>query len=327
MNTCEHKVSIIIAIYNAGEHLKRCIDSVMAQTLKEIQIILVLDCPTDGSDIVAKEFAQKDNRIVIIENKKNLHIGLSRNEGLKVADGEYVAFADHDDYMEPWSLEHLYCHAKKHDADIVFSPISRWFVENDNKSLPEIRMTPPMNCKDFAIRQILGDEKVNESKIRFYQVHGSLYRNQIIGDNSLVFVDTKQILPEDALFNLRALMNARNVLFLNEHLYFHVQTGQNTGSKLSYFDWDKRCKGIDYIRNFITSNTDGNYENLIGRFTVQTLSNIMLEIASRRKIIMLIKVISKARRTTHIKQSFRSNKQIGRSHRVVRNILSFLIVV
>ena len=79
------KVSIIVPIYNAGKFLEKCLDTLVNQTLKDIEIILVLDCPTDGSDRIAREYAEKDPRIRLIVNEQNLNIGLSRNEGLKIA--------------------------------------------------------------------------------------------------------------------------------------------------------------------------------------------------------------------------------------------------
>lgn len=81
------KVSIIVPIYNAGKFLEKCLDTLIYQTLKDIEIILVLDCPTDGSDRIAREYAEKDPRIKLIFNKHNLNTGLSRNEGLKIAQG------------------------------------------------------------------------------------------------------------------------------------------------------------------------------------------------------------------------------------------------
>ena len=75
------KVSIIVPIYNAGGFLSRCLDSLINQTLREIEIILVLDVPTDGSDKVAEMYAEQESRIKLVYNKSNLHIGFSRNEG------------------------------------------------------------------------------------------------------------------------------------------------------------------------------------------------------------------------------------------------------
>ena len=75
------KVSIIVPVYNAGSYFSKLLDSLTGQTLKEIEIILVLDCPTDGSDRVAEEYAARDGRIVLVRNRENLHVGFSRNEG------------------------------------------------------------------------------------------------------------------------------------------------------------------------------------------------------------------------------------------------------
>ena len=115
------KVSIIVPIYNAGKFLEKCLDTLVNQTLKDIEIILVLDCPTDGSDRIAREYAEKDPRIRLIVNEQNLNIGLSRNEGLKIARGEYIGFSDHDDWRELDMYEKLYQKAREDQADIAIS--------------------------------------------------------------------------------------------------------------------------------------------------------------------------------------------------------------
>ena len=114
------KVSIIVPIYNAGKFLEKCLDTLVNQTLKDIEIILVLDCPTDGSDRIAREYAEKDPRIRLIVNEQNLNIGLS-NEGLKIARGEYIGFSDHDDWRELDMYEKLYQKAREDQADIAIS--------------------------------------------------------------------------------------------------------------------------------------------------------------------------------------------------------------
>ena len=92
------KISIIVPVYNAGNYLRHCLDTLVNQTLRDIEIILIIDCPTDGSDEICREYAANDNRIVIINNVRNLHIGNSRNEGLKIAQGKYIGFSDHYAY-------------------------------------------------------------------------------------------------------------------------------------------------------------------------------------------------------------------------------------
>jgi len=118
------KVSIIVPIYNAGKFLEKCLDTLVNQTLKDIEIILVLDCPTDGSDRIAREYAEKDPRIRLIVNEQNLNIGLSRNEGLKIARGEYIGFSDHDD----WICTKNYTKRPGKIRPILPSPISTAFI-------------------------------------------------------------------------------------------------------------------------------------------------------------------------------------------------------
>lgn len=83
----------------------------------------MLDCPTDGTDKVVEEYALKDDRIVVVHNERNLHVSGSRNEGLKVAHGEYIGFSDHDDYRDLRMYELLYEKAKSENAEIVVSDV------------------------------------------------------------------------------------------------------------------------------------------------------------------------------------------------------------
>ena len=89
------KISIILPVFNAKKHIKKCIETLLNQTLQEIEIIAVLDCPTDGTAEIILEYAKKDKRIIIVQNKHNLHIGESRNIGLLHARGEYIGFSVH----------------------------------------------------------------------------------------------------------------------------------------------------------------------------------------------------------------------------------------
>ena len=111
------KVSVIIPVYNTEKYLEKCLDSVCNQTLSDIEIICVDDCSTDNSLNILKEYAQKDNRIKLIEFKENKGAAAARNEGIKAATGEYIGFIDSDDYPETDSYyEQLYTKAKQENA-------------------------------------------------------------------------------------------------------------------------------------------------------------------------------------------------------------------
>ena len=113
------KISVVIPVYNVEPFIKQCLDSLINQTLKEIEIILVDDCSTDSSGEICDEYAAKDNRVVVIHNKKNIRQGLSRNKGIEIAKGEYIGFVDPDDWVDLDFFEKLYNTAKKNNSDIV----------------------------------------------------------------------------------------------------------------------------------------------------------------------------------------------------------------
>ena len=142
------KVSIIVPVYNAGSYFSKLLDSLTGQTLKEIEIILVLDCPTDGSDRVAEEYAARDGRIVLVRNRENLHVGFSRNEGLKIARGEYIGFCDHDDWVEPEMFEKMYHQGKETGAEVVVADYSSWIPASNAKR--PVHSRKPIGITDFT---------------------------------------------------------------------------------------------------------------------------------------------------------------------------------
>ena len=114
----ETKVSVIIPVYNTEKYLRQCLDSVVNQTLRDIEIICVDDGSTDGSIEILREYEQKDSRVKVL-CQKNQYAGVARNNGLNYASGEYVFFMDSDDYCCHELLERAVDRAKMVDADIV----------------------------------------------------------------------------------------------------------------------------------------------------------------------------------------------------------------
>ena len=99
-------LSVIIPVYNIKNYLEECLNSVINQTLKEIEIILVDDGSTDGSAKICDNFASKDNRIIVV-HQKNQGAGMARNAGIEIANGKYITFTDGDDYLETSAFETL----------------------------------------------------------------------------------------------------------------------------------------------------------------------------------------------------------------------------
>ena len=116
------KVSIIIPVYNVESYLRRCLDSVVNQTLKDIEIILVNDGSTDGSLAICEEYAKNDDRIKII-TRKNGGLSAARNTGLDNATSEYIGFIDSDDWVDTNFFENLYNTAIEKNCDVAFGDI------------------------------------------------------------------------------------------------------------------------------------------------------------------------------------------------------------
>lgn len=113
-------VSVVVPIHNVENYIRECAQSLMGQTLQDIEIIFVDDASPDRSLAILEEVTAGDDRVVILHNEHNMGVGASRNRGLSVARGEYVKIIDSDDYLSHAALEHLYSHALRHQSDIVF---------------------------------------------------------------------------------------------------------------------------------------------------------------------------------------------------------------
>ena len=115
----DYKVSVIIPMYNAEGFIEAVVDSLLAQTLKETEIIVVNDCSPDNSMAVCRRRYGDNDRVMLIDQPKNMGPGEARNTGIKAARGEYIAFADSDDNMLPNALEEMYKGAKQENADVL----------------------------------------------------------------------------------------------------------------------------------------------------------------------------------------------------------------
>ena len=229
------KVSVIMPVYNAGRLFRPCVESVLRQSLREIELIMVLDCPTDGTDTVAEALAREDSRVKLVRNARNLNIGYSRNAGLAVATGEYVGFSDHDDLMEPDMLEKLYHRAVATDADVVLC------YHSERKGCDDIAYRLP-DCGDSNVREAVLEALVlaqyaSPAEASFRNVNSvwtELVRRQTIVDNGLQFPDNKEVSYEDALFNVGLFACCRKAVILPEVLYHHLLHGENAFGRYTY---------------------------------------------------------------------------------------------
>lgn len=323
-------ISIIIPVYNAGEYLKPCLDTLINQSLKKIEIILVIDCPTDGSDTIAKEYGSKDSRIVIIENSKNQHIGQSRNIGIEAAKGEYIGFSDHDDYRESFMYEKLYNQAKTIDADIVLSDYVCSGDRNVRLKMPDNLTSSDLKSTMFNDTLRGGDDDTNTPYALTVQTN--IYRSELIKTNKILFVDTKKHTPEDRIFQIMCLFYAKRVCVIPEPLYYHRTYSTSTGKKYHYKSIKTRANGKLVVFDFLNQqNIYKSYEQIFLTSVKKEFVELLLnELELHKNPVRFYKDLQFLKSFSFTKKAFSktqytlsSNLRIG--GRFLRRIAAFLV--
>lgn len=302
------KVSIILPVYNAYRYIERCLNTLINQTLKEIEIIVVLDAPTDGTDEIVKKYARSDSRIIVIENKYSRHVGFARNQGINFAKGEYLGFSDHDDYRDLEMYEKLYEQAKSKDYDLLCSP---YIIQNKNNISIYKYPSNIDNIKNEICNSIIG-RKSHDDIIQFPNMHiwNKIYKRSLIVENSIQFVDTRQYTAEDLLFLLEVVINSSKVGYVNLDLYYHVLRVSNTGSTLDYHSPQKVVNTILKMKNILFENNifEKNKERFYNTIRLWILSSIAYSIKYDLKNIY--SVIKLCKKHSIIKKSFECNNTI-----------------
>lgn len=211
------KVSVIIPIYNVENYLRDCLDSVLAQTLKEIEIICVNDKSPDKSLEILEEYAGRDTRIIIINNERNMGLSGARNEGMKVAVGKYMYFLDSDDKIADNALERMFEVAEAKGAELVFFD-SVMFYENPDEDAPTDLFQAKCKYPDvMSGPEFLGAMRKNDD-IR-EPVWIQFWNREFLERIGLRYYEG--ILHEDLLFTFISLMEAEKVVCINETLHFY----------------------------------------------------------------------------------------------------------
>ena len=217
------KVSILIPIYNVEKYLRQCLDSVVNQTLKEIEIICINDGSTDRSLEIINEYANQDDRIKVID-KKNSGYGHSMNCGLEIAQGEYIGIVESDDYAELKMFEVLYNKAKSFNAEIVESNHYRYinghsfFIEALNGETYEKIFSPRRENHKFFNHQIA--------------IWSAIYRRDLLLKNDIHFTETPGASYQDVSFSFKAFTCAEK-LFLLKDAFIHYRMDNPNASMQS----------------------------------------------------------------------------------------------
>lgn len=226
----EYKISVIVPVYNVEKFLDRCVQSLLSQTLKDIEIVLVDDESPDNCPAMCDNYAKKYENIKVV-NKKNEGLGMACNSGMEVATGKYIAFCDSDDWVDIDMYETMYKAAEENNAQMVFTGLKR--VNDLGVISPMWHITQKCICK--------GRKKVDEMMLnliastpsdpieRHLQMSAKvvLYNREHITANNIRFESERKIISEDLFFNLDNLIRAKCVVVLPKVFYNYYCNDQS----------------------------------------------------------------------------------------------------
>lgn len=223
-------VSIIVPVYNVEEYIDRCMESLLNQTLKNIEIILVDDGSPDNCPSICDTYALKDTRVKVI-HKKNAGLGYARNSGLKIATGEYVAFVDSDDYVTTDMYEKLYQYACEKKLDTVISGFNRVLnneiiVTHREVDHDEI-ITGKKNIHQFVL-DMLGAPATYKKDYKYeMSVWRGIYSNRIIQEEQIYFPSERTYISEDIIFHFDYFEYVERLGLLSDVFYCYCENGQS----------------------------------------------------------------------------------------------------
>lgn len=221
-------VSIIVPVYNAEKYLIKCLDSIINQTLNNIEIIIIDDGSTDGSSEICKEYAAKDSRIVYYR-KENEGLAAARQDGIDRSSGEFIGFVDSDDWLELNMYERMYSEAIRENADIVFCNCYFNDSETDRVYLPSGIYDRTRIENEILPRTLAGiSEKGTNSVIRWSNCL-RLYKLSLIKENKISF-GRKFRRSQDLQLTFETTLRANRYVSLNDECLYHNRTENNADS-------------------------------------------------------------------------------------------------
>lgn len=295
------KLSIIVPVYNVEKYLPKCLESLIKQTLKDIEIICVNDGSIDNSLAILKEFASKDSRIRIIDNQHQ-GVAKTRNTGIEQSSGEYIGFVDSDDYIDIDFFEKLYNSATKSNSDIAIASILKhknfFNIYNAKYTKEETAITIQDKIK-------LCEDK----KHFFFYAWNKIYHSRFIKENNIKFSEGQ--IYEDVMFAIKALYYSNKIISVYGTKYHYIEhensltkSKDKTGEKehdliKAYSELQEFCnsKNIEiperlnyYTKEnfgFILNLYKGKYQSKIQLFNIFTIATISNYSETRNLITIL----------------------------------------
>lgn len=313
-------VSIVVPVYNSEKTVSKCLDSLISQTFRDVEIICVNDCSKDNSSQVLNEYVSKDNRIVVINHEENMNAGGARNSGIKAAKGEYVCFVDNDDWLRLDALELLCGEIEPNVTDMVTADWVTYYSEDNqiiNKNLP---------CSDNFERCIEYTCKYG------FRMLGTLYRRTIFLSNNLYFPE--KVFYEDNAIERALFCLSRNFKYVEEPLYYYASAPNSVTSSVSLRKAIDRITTTElYIANLKRLNLYDNYKLLFELGCLRLCFNTLVMISrfskedSSHYVNRLVGIINYCLPCTYLKSLSIVQRVVLKFPKLAFGILNFLFKI
>ena len=288
----ELKVSVVIPVYNVSKYLNRCVDSVLNQSLKEIEVILVNDCSPDVKDHeICERYTKVDSRVKYINLKKNLGPGAARNAGIQIAKGDFLGFVDGDDYIHKDMYQVMYERAVKEKIDFVQCNLN--VFDAKGKAIP---YTVDNNIKDRIVEDI--DAKVksylHHSKAINFRVSPSpcnkITLRKLWTDNDIYFPEG--VFHEDYIPVLKTLFYSDKSLFITKHFYYYAYNPKSTTKTFNDNRIPSTFLFLRQIKEFLQQKgIYQRYEKIYINYYFIHLLSILLPCAKHKKVKLFQKEV------------------------------------
>ena len=304
-------VSVIIPIYNTEQYLKQCLDSIINQTFKDIEIICINDCSTDNSLQIIKEYQLKDERFVLIDLKQNNGQGYARNEGLKIAKGKYIVFVDSDDWVSNNYIEFLYTQIEKYNLDMVSA--EAFFYDNNTNCLFKKHLIPADILNKTEVKKLL----LLHSTTLIIPVWTKIYRKKFLLDNNIHFLCNWH---EDNFFIFKTLVKTTKFKFMENKIYYYRVNRNNSTMEFLYknFTYFKLFKDLKQMltEEKLFDQYKDLYYQYITRLTASKLTILTSQLSTKKLTFDFYKF-----------KKLYYNKDFVKNFTVRDNPLSFKIVL
>ena len=267
-------ISVIIPVYNMEAFLAQCLDSVLAQTHRELEVLVVNDASTDATAELLDRYAARDPRVRAIHKTKNEGVSFARNDALALASGNYLLFVDGDDWIEPDTCRRALAAQEAHCADLVMWSYIREVgaYSHPKRIFDGDRVFGADEVREQLYRRMAGASREElrqpENADALCTVWGKLYRRALIERHHIRFPDIRKTgTYEDGLFNLEVMAHVKKAVFLEEYFYHYRRSLDGSLSTVYQPDLPRKwCHMFDLIRAHIR-------EHALGADFSQALSN------------------------------------------------------